>query len=413
MSKSLFACIVIAILLSLSGCGSNPTLPGTAALPTATATQPRPAAASPQPTAMPCMLVHAAATPEAFAANFEGRGHIAGPADAPVTIIVFGDYQDSMSVFLESSLRQVRKAHQEDVRLIFITTPQSGLDKDLLAAQAAEAADLQGKYWEMHDLLFEKFSEWTASTPADFEAWLAEQAAGLGLDATKFQEDFRGSIVQKRVTKAAQSAESQSARLPQLFVNSGSPYTGLVDFPSLDTVVALEALEARQFSACPATVTDPGRQYIAHLHTSKGDIAIELFADKSPLAVNNFVYLARQGWYDGITFYRVMPGSMVETGDPSNTGMGNPGYFFTTEIPSGLNFDRPGMVAMSNNGVDTNGSRFFITLAAATNMDGQYTIIGHVLSGLDVLNALTPRDPKPAAVLPAGDELIQVAIEEK
>ncbi len=366
-----------------------------------------------QPANMPCLLMRGEATPEALGAQFESRGHITGPAGAAVTLVEFSDYQCPVCAFLEASLRQIRQTHPNDVRFIFITTPVATQDKDLLAMQAAEAADLQNKFWEMHDLLFDKLKDWSALAPADFEAWATRQAEALGLDRVKFQTDFGGSVVAGRLQQATQAASKQPITPPLLFVNSVTSYTGYVDFPSLDTVVRMEALKARQFNACPKWVIDPARQYIANLHTSKGDVAIELYADKAPLAVNNFVFLAKAGWYNGITFYRVVPNSIAQTGDPSETGMGNPGYLFETELPTGLNFNRAGMVAMDNSGMNTNGSRFLITLASAPQMEGQYTIIGQVLSGLDVLKALSPRDPTPGVVLPAGDELIRVDIEER
>jgi cyclophilin family peptidyl-prolyl cis-trans isomerase len=174
----------------------------------------------------------------------------------------------------------------------------------------------------------------------------------------------------------------------------------------------MEALSARQLNSCPAWVIDPLKQYIATLHTAKGDVVIQLFADKAPLAVNNFVSLARKGWYDGITFYKMLPDFLVMTGDPSETGMGNPGYLFKTEISANLHFDQPGLVAMDNSGPDTNGSRFLITLAPAAQLYRQYTVIGKVLSGMDVLSDLTPRDPKPGIYLPPGDSLNTISIQE-
>ncbi len=154
--------------------------------------------------------------------------------------------------------------------------------------QAAEAADLQGKYWEMHDLLFERLSKWSALAPADFETWAAQQAADLGLDPFKFHSDFNGQIVRERIDQAAQSTANQSIKPPILFVNKSSQYKGLVDFSSLDEVVRMEALAARQFSACPNWIIDPLKQYIVTLQTAKGNVVMQLFADKVPLAVNNF-----------------------------------------------------------------------------------------------------------------------------
>lgn len=120
------------------------------------------------------------------------------------------------------------------------------------------------------------------------------------------------------------------------------------------------------------------------------------------MAVNNFIFLARSGWYDGIPFHRAEPGFVIQTGDPSGTGYGNPGYYFTTEAAPGLTFDRPGLVGMSNTGADTNGSQFFITYAAQPELNGQFTIFGEVLSGLDVLASLS-----------AGDLLVSVEVEER
>jgi cyclophilin family peptidyl-prolyl cis-trans isomerase len=365
------------------------------------------------PAAIPCTLLHTAAAPSVTGADFGERGHSSGPSDAPVTILVFSDYQCPACAYLAAILKQLRAAHPDDMHLISIGTPLLERDKDALAFQAAEAADLQGKFWEMNDLLFEKQAEWSALAPSEFEAWVAAQAEGLGLDVTRFQADFQGQVVADRLQQAVQSDASQSIVPPVLFVNSSSPYTGLADFASLDSVVRMEALTARQFSACPLWEIDPLKQYIVTLHTSRGDVIIQLFPEQAPLAVDNFVFLARQGWYDGITFYRVLPDMLAASGDPSETGMGNPGYLFATEIPSGLNFDQPGLLAMDNNGPATNGSRFFITLAPAPQFNGQYTVFGQVLSGLEVLSTLSARDPQPRIVLPPGDELISITIGER
>jgi cyclophilin family peptidyl-prolyl cis-trans isomerase len=199
-----------------------------------------------------------------------------------------------------------------------------------------------------------------------------------------------------------------------MFFNSLTPYTGLVDVASLDALVELHLLQSRRFSACPPVVVDPLRQYIAILQTERGEVTILLHADRAPFAVSNFIFLARSGWYDGISFYRVLPGEWVLSGDPSGTGLGNPGYFLYDEITTDMRFDRPGLVAMANNGPNTSSSQFFITLAPAPQLNGMYTIFGEVLSGLEVLSALTPRDPQPAGPwLPPGDLLLHVIIEER
>jgi cyclophilin family peptidyl-prolyl cis-trans isomerase len=158
---------------------------------------------------------------------------------------------------------------------------------------------------------------------------------------------------------------------------------------------------------------DPLKQYLADLDTPQGEVVIQLLADRAPLAVNNFIFLARSGWYNHNTFYRVDPGNLVETGDPSDTGLGNPGYFFQTELPQGLLFDRPGLVAMVSTGPNTNGSQFFITLSPQPQLNGAYTIFGQVLSGLDILQQLAARQPNPGTYLSPGEALTAITVTER
>jgi cyclophilin family peptidyl-prolyl cis-trans isomerase/protein-disulfide isomerase len=367
------------------------------------------------PTNMLCTIVGGGtAAADALNASITENDHILGPADAPVTILVYSDFQCHTCALVENSLEQLYQAHPDTVRIVFRYFPLTKTnDKAGLAIQAAEAAGMQGKFWEMHNLLFEKQADWSGLDAAGFDAWAAEQAASLGLDAAQFRSDYSSDAVKQVVESAVAFASAASQpTIPLLFVNGTSPYTGPVDFNNLDPVVQLTALARRQFTTCPAWQINMLRQYIATLRTAKGDIVIELYADKAPLAVNSFVFLARSGWYNGVTFYRVTP-VLAQTGDPSDTGLGNPGYLFSVESPSGLKFDRPGVVALMNDGLETNGGRFFITLAGAPQLDGQYTVIGQVLSGMDVLTALSARDPIPGQVLPSGDLLLQILIEEK
>ncbi len=401
--------LLLACAIILPSCSPTPAsvTPVNSAIPNPT----RPPAT---PTSSECTLLHYPITPQAaLGAEFEGRSHVSGPVDAPVTIIAFSNYQCLQCAFLAASLRQIRLTHPNDVRLVYIHAPQTGNDKDNFAIQAVEAADLQDKFWEMSDLLFEKQTDWLSLPPQDFEGWTITQAASLGMNPIVYKTDFEGKVVQDRLQLAVQSVAQQPFVSPRLFVNSNSPYTGLADFASLDTVVRMDALVARQFSACPANSIDPLKQYIATMHTAKGDVVFQLYPEKVPAAVNNFIFLARNGWYDGITFYRVLPTDRVMSGDPSDTGLGNPGYLFETEIAAGLSFNQAGMLAMDNDGPGTNGSRFFITLGSDPQLDGQYTIIGKMLSGLEVLSALTPRNPQPGNYLPPGDELISVSIQEQ
>lgn len=150
----------------------------------------------------------------------------------------------------------------------------------------------------------------------------------------------------------------------------------------------------KQYDAPPAMTIDTAKQYLATVKLEKGgEFVIELYPDKAPATVNSFVFLAREGYFDGVTFHRVLEGFMAQTGDPSGTGGGGPGYQFDNEY-SDLNFDKEGVVAMANAGLNTNGSQFFITFAPVPLRSDEYTIFGQVISGMDVVKGITLRDPQ-------------------
>jgi cyclophilin family peptidyl-prolyl cis-trans isomerase len=161
----------------------------------------------------------------------------------------------------------------------------------------------------------------------------------------------------------------------------------------------------------PPMLIDQSKIYIANFRTVKGDFRIQLFADKAPFTVNNFVFLARQGYYNNTTFHRVITDFMAQGGDPSGTGSGGPGYKFDDEIKKELKFDKPGVLAMANYGSNTNGSQFFITFKEYPDLNGRYTIFGQVISGMDVVLSLKLRDPSTNPTTP-GDALYSVTIEE-
>jgi cyclophilin family peptidyl-prolyl cis-trans isomerase len=148
-----------------------------------------------------------------------------------------------------------------------------------------------------------------------------------------------------------------------------------------------------QWSSPPEMIIDPEKKYSATLHTDKGDITVELFADKTPKTVNNFIFLARQGFYDGTMFHRVIANFMAQGGDPTGTGTGGPGYRFADEIHPQLRHDQPGILSMANAGPNTNGSQFFITHVPTPWLDGKHSVFGRVTEGLDVLMAIPERDP--------------------
>lgn len=146
--------------------------------------------------------------------------------------------------------------------------------------------------------------------------------------------------------------------------------------------------QRRQFDEPPAMDLDPKADYRAVMRTSCGTVELDLFEDQTPVTVNNFVALARDAFYDGLTFHRVIDGFMIQGGDPAGDGTGGPGYQFEDEIVEELRFDRPGLLAMANAGPATNGSQFFITVAPTEQLNDQHTIFGEVTGGMDVVEEI-------------------------
>ncbi|HEX9019103.1 MAG TPA: peptidylprolyl isomerase [Anaerolineaceae bacterium] len=175
---------------------------------------------------------------------------------------------------------------------------------------------------------------------------------------------------------------------------------------------AAPTVSAKQYSSPPPMTIDKNKQYTATVKMVKGgEFVIQLYPQNAPITVNSFVFLARQGFFNGVTFHRVLDGFMAQGGDPTGTGTGGPGYQFVNE-DSNLTFDTPGVVAMANAGRDTNGSQFFITFGPTPQLNGGYTIFGQIISGMDVVNGLTRRDPQQNPTFP-GDAIESITITEK
>ena len=373
-----------------------------------------------------------------------------GPPDAVVTIIEYSDFQCPYCVKLEKNLQDLQAAYPDDVQLVFRHYPLKSHDKSILSAQAAEAAGLQKvEYFsEMKDLLFEKQAEWTNLSDRSFKSWLETEAAVMGLDVKRFMQDLEDPEITAWL-EALQEQEIPAFEGTPFIIINGGAYKGYWDVDSLKLIVQTykdmaaeigperlagypsipmtdptalrdaldqyrsieETLIPQTFAECPPEVIDPNKQYRATIVTEKGNIVVQLYPEAAPFTVNNFVFLANQGWYDNVIFHRVLPGFIAQAGDPSGLGWGGPGYAFSDEI-SLMSFDQPGVVAMANSGPNTNGSQFFITDKALPQLDGAYAIFGQVLEGMDVLRALTPRDPGVEGELPAGDVISTIIIEE-
>lgn len=313
-------------------------------------------------------------------------------------------------------MAQLLKDFPNDFLFVYRHFPLTSIhDKAALTTQATEAAGRQSKFWEMHDMLFLRSSEWSSLSVQQFESWLMDRANELKLDVDQFQADLKSTELIQYANDASMTAQQlQIPGTPFILLNGQIwPENASLSYQNLTTVIKLITLGSRQFTYCPPFTIDIEKTYLATLHTEKGDIVFELYADKAPMTVNSFIFLAKQGWFNGVTFHRVLENFVAQAGDPSGTGIGGPGYLFSNEI-SNLKFDKPGVVGMANSGPESNGSQFFITLAPAVNLEGSYTIFGQVIEGLDVVKKLTPRNPTQSGpVLPPGDEILSVDIEEK
>jgi cyclophilin family peptidyl-prolyl cis-trans isomerase len=236
--------------------------------------------------------------------------------------------------------------------------------------------------------------------------WLARRPLGGRPAAAS------GDATKPAATAAATAAPSQAPSQAPRQAAGGASAAGTpaasaaVTLPPGYTALAYLTSQRRLVFDKAQQVLKPGTDYVAVLVTSKGDITIRLLAQEAPRTVNNFVFLALNRFYNGVPFHRVLAGFMAQTGDPTGTGRGGPGYTFADEISPDLEFDKRGVVAMANRGPNTNGSQFFITFAATPWLDGHYSIFGQVIAGDAVLSKLQRIDPqKPEAVVSFSETL--------
>lgn len=294
--------------------------------------------------------------------------------------------------------------------MVFRHFPLSSIhDKAATAAEATEAAAAQGKFWEMHDLLFERQREWGAVPAAEVGDLFADYAKELGLDVAQFSNDLETGKYRDLVDQSYQEAVSLGiGGTPTLFIN-GQSYEGpRSDFYFVGLVKLLN-YDGPQYDEPPPMTIDPSQPYYATIETTAGTFCAELYAEKAPQTVNNFVFLSNEGFYDGVPFHRVVPDFVAQTGDPTGGGFGGPGYMFADEFHPDLKHDGPGVLSMANAGPDTNSSQFFIAFGELPDLDGRHAVFGRVVEGMQVVESLAPRDPQEDPYAPA-DEIVSVAI---
>lgn len=303
-------------------------------------------------------------------------------------------------------LKRLADAYPNDVRIAYRHFPLTEIhDKAQVSAEASEAAGGQGKFWEMHDLLYAELESWENLSVDQFRPKLSAYAEQIGLDVAQFDDDLDAGKFTDKVTQARNLALTIGlSGTPFLLVNEAPWPESLpaLAYSNLEGMVKyFTELPERQHAAYPEMTIDPEKQYTATITTDTGDIVIELYPQQAPLAVNSFVFLARDGWYDENPFHRVVESFVAQAGDPTGLGIGGVGYVYKTETSPDLEYDGPGWVGVARtNEIDTNGAQFFITRTGITQEQldalngGPYTIFGRVIEGQDIADELTIRDPQ-------------------
>lgn len=335
---------------------------------------------------------------------------IYGNPDAPITVIEYEDFQCPACPSFSLGIKELIKEYPDTIRVVFRHLPLPSIhDKAYISSMAAEAAGVQGKFWEMHDVLYINQAEWTNLPEKEFVDWVITQAASLDLDIGQFEADMYDEEVRAELEETTQRRLAAGINYTPFVVVNDRVWRN--NQPNLYSLIGIYAYDG--YEECPPWVIDQDNSYTARLDTSAGEIEIELFADVAPMAVNSFVFLAQEGWFDDVYFHRVLEDFVAQAGDPSGLGVVGPGYTFANETNNELSFDRAGILGMANAGVDTNGSQFFITLGPATELDGGFTIFGEVTpDSLDVLDQIALRDPQTAsdfedATIISGVEIIE------
>ena len=272
-------------------------------------------------------------------------------------------------------------------------------------------------------MLYEKQREWATLSVDDAQTFFIEQAGELGLDVDQFTSDLASDIVIEKVNLNAQDAQNlQMGGTPTIvvdgFVVAGQQLpTDLSVWQSyVDETIIIAELEERQYDAPPEMSIDVDQIYLATVKMASGEqFVMELYPQSAPQTVNSFVFLSNEGWFDNVMFHRVLPGFVAQTGDPTGTGRGGPGYTIPNEVDPELTHAESGIVAMANSGPDTNGSQWYITLGDAAFLDGGYTIFGRITEGYDdVVQNITLRDPADPNA-PIGDliETIEISVKDE
>jgi cyclophilin family peptidyl-prolyl cis-trans isomerase len=302
------------------------------------------------------------------------------------------------------------------LRFVYRHLPLTGIHNNaLITAEAAEAAAAQGKFWDMHDLLYDSQQEWSGLSEEDVIGKLVEYAGELELDAERFETALNEHAYREQIMADYEAyQEYGQMATPTYVINSVFyPTQQFGGFSRLEPFIELVAMQGQMYDSVPEQVMDADKDYAATIKTTRGDIKVELFEDQVPTNVNSFAFLAQEGWYDGLDFFFVNHEQVALTGDPTNSGGGLPyaGYTCGDETTPDLSFDEAGLVALYTAAPNQNSSSFFITYAPQPDFTGNFTVIGRVTEGMDIAESLTETQPGPDQ--PEPDTIDTIVIEEQ
>ena len=344
-----------------------------------------------------------------------------GPDDAILTFLEYSEPQCPYCAQLEPILTAFQAMYPDDVRLVFRFRPFSAdfHDKSIIASQAMVAAGIQGKFTELKNFLFERQYQdaeseasmpetdfWAGLPAEDFDAWLEDQVPALGIDAGQLLADMYSDEVIAKVQQFKDEADELGINgTPYLFINGYQWRESSRSIELFTIYLKLLKNQENEMDACPPTIIDENKTYTATISTTQGDIVAELYPDKAPYAVNSFVFLADEGWYNDLPILALATENFILSGDPTGTVYGGAGYAYLDE-ESDLTFDEPGMLSVYSigPGYGLNGSVFFIN--KDTRTDNERTIFGKVIEGLDILDKFEIQDP-------VTDKVLEITITEE
>jgi cyclophilin family peptidyl-prolyl cis-trans isomerase len=348
--------------------------------------------------------------------NVGADERIFGNKDAVVTLIEYGDFQCPGCASLHPQIKTVMNAVSDTLRLVFRHYPLPIHDKAVVAARGAEAAALQGKFWEMQDLLYTKQSEWEKKPAAEISATLKAFAKELKLNEQKFETDLASAAVAARVERDAKSGNAMKVSgTPSLFIDGRPLPLEAFSSPTIISDVKTYIGEAskrvssankKTFNFEKAeTVIESGANYVMTVKTTKGDIVIDLDTKSAPVNVNSVAFLAQKEYYNNTPIFNNFPDpGVVLLG--TSTLQGNPGYDCETE-PGGT-FDTPGKVALNLSTESRNTMQLVFVYNPAAQLSGRFTVIGTISQGLEIAKSLKGPEGDTKA-----DSIVSVTVSKK